>query len=107
MTDQTKEVKELEAPVEPLLQDVAHVHEQSASDLTDSVESSQSGSAHSVLQPIPILTMHAFDSLMDSDDSEDDKPRGVLPFCPLPLPEDIKWRPKFTPVQLRQIAMSE
>ncbi len=90
LTDQTKEAKESEVPVELLLQGVAQVHEL-ASDLTDSFALLQSGSAHSVSEPIPIPTMHAFDLLMDSDDSEDDELPGVLPFCPLPLPEDIKW----------------
>ncbi len=86
---------------------MAHMHKQSVSDLTDSVESSQSGLAHSMSEPIPIPTTCTFTSLMDSDESEDDEPPGVLPFCPLLLPEDIKWRPEFSLAQLHQIATSE
>ncbi len=94
-------------PLELPLQGVVQAHKQSTCDLTGSFESSQSGLAHSVSEPIPIPTMRAFDSPMDSDDTEDDEPPGVLPFCPLPQPEDIKWRPEFTLAQLRQIATTE
>ncbi len=106
LTNQTKEAKESEAPAELLLQGMAHAHE-FVSDLTDSSALSQSGSAHSVLEPIPIPTTHAFDLPMDSDDSKDDEPPGVLLFCLLPPPADVKWRPGFTPAQLRQIAETE
>ncbi len=106
LTDQTKMTTESEAPAEPPLQGVAQVHE-STSDLTDSGELSQSGSANSVSESIPIPTMRAFDSPMDSDEFENDEPLGVLPFCPLLPPENIKWRSEFTLEQLRQIAETE
>ncbi len=105
-TEQIKPVADLDVPVEQSPQGDTLVHE-STSDLTDSSEVFQSGSAHSVSEPIQIPITHAFDSPMQSDESEEDESPGILPCCPLLLPENVRWRPEFTSEQLHHIKETE
>ncbi len=103
LTEQTKPTIELEPPVEPPLQSVAQALD-ATSDLTDSSEMSQSGSVHSVSEPISIPTTRAFELPMDLNELEDDdEPLGILPCCPLLPPENVQWRPEFTSEQLHHI----
>ncbi len=88
VTWEIKSTTESEVPAEQSLQSDAQVHEPT-SDLTDLSEVSQSSSTHSVSEPIPIPTMRAFES--PTDEFEADKPLGILPFCPLLPPDDVKW----------------
>ncbi len=90
LTKRIKPAIELEVPVEQLLHSDAQAHT-STSNLTDSSEVSQSGSAHSVSELIPIPAMRAFDLPMESDEFEDDESLGILPFCLLLAPENVHW----------------
>ncbi len=97
---------EPEVPDDPPLSSEAQVHE-STSDLTNSDELSQSGSTHSVSEPIPIPTTCAFDLPVDPDEVSEDWLPDLLPFCPLLPPENVKWRTEFTLEQLRRIKETE
>ncbi len=78
------------------------------SDLTDSSEMFQSGLVHSVSEPISIPTTCTFELPLDSNEfEEEDKPPGILPYCPLLLPENVQWRPEFTSEQLHHIKETE
>ncbi|MCP4603890.1 MAG: hypothetical protein GY847_25780, partial [Proteobacteria bacterium] len=59
-------------------------------------------SIHLESEPIPIPTTRAFESPMDQDELERGELAGILPFCPLPPPANIKWRVEPTPEQLCQ-----
>ncbi len=83
LTNQIKLTTELEVPAELLLQSEAQVHE-STSDLTDSDQFSQSGSTHSVSEPIPIPTMCAFEQNFDL----------CIRVSP---PSDYDWERQFNP----------
>ncbi len=79
LTEQIKLDIELESPVESPLQSALQVQDLT-SELADSAELFQSGSDHSVSEPISIPTACAYESPMDSDElGDDDELPGVLP----------------------------